>query len=244
MTRRLLDYGDDLNDVLRSALDAEKSAPGTDPDAARLAKIGAGIAARIGAPPPPPQPTPPSSPPPGHAAPVATGGIAAKGPFVLLAAAVLAGLVAIGSMSHDQPAPSAPTAPMAKTVETAPLPLAEPAPSEPGISLNDLPSVAPTAKPVARPTTTTNEAPTQEEIALIGHAHDALRSDPASALALCKQHETKFAGGHFAQEREAVAIEALVYLNRKDEAKKRFAEFDQKFPSSSHRVHLETLLAR
>ena len=76
MTRRLLEYGDDLNDVLRSALDAEKSTP-LDPDAARLAKIGAGIAGRIGAPPP----SPPTNPPPGHAAPVATG-IASKAPFV------------------------------------------------------------------------------------------------------------------------------------------------------------------
>jgi hypothetical protein len=123
-------------------------------------------------------------------------------------------------------------------------PVAEPAPSPPGISLNDLPSVAPNpTKGVARPTTGA-ETPTQEEIALIGNAHDALRSNPAAALALCKQHETKFASGHFAQEREAVAIEALVYLNRKDEAQKRFADFDNKYPSSSHRVHLESLLAR
>jgi hypothetical protein len=222
MTRRLLDYGEDLNDVLRSALDAEKSSPAS-PDAARLAKIGAGLAERIG-----------------HAAPVATG-IASKAPFVLLAAAAIAGLVAIGSMSKETPAPA--PVPVAKTVETA-APLAEPAPSPPGISLNDLPSVAPapTAKVIVRPTTT--EAPTQEEIALIGNAHDALRTNPAAALALCKQHETKFAGGHFAQEREAVAIEALVYLNRKDEAQKRFADFNRNFPSSSHRVHLESLLAR
>lgn len=238
MTRRLLEYGDDLNDVLRSALDAEKSSPGTDPDAARLAKIGAGIAARVGAPPPP---EPPTNPPPGHAAPVASG-VATKAPFVLLAAAVIAGLVAIGSMGNEKTAPATPVA-VTKTVETAAIPVAEPAPSEPGISLNDLPSVATAPKAVARPTTA-NEPPTQEEISLIGRAHDALRSDPVAALALCKQHETKFAGGHFAQEREAVAIEALVYLNRNDEAKKRFAEFDQKFPSSSHRVHLETLLAR
>jgi hypothetical protein len=131
-------------------------------------------------------------------------------------------------------------------METAAAPVAEPAPSPPGISLNDLPSVAPQAtqptKGAARPTAA--EAPTQEEIALIGDAHEALRSNPAAALALCKQHETKFASGHFAQEREAVAIEALVYLNRKDEAQKRFADFDNKYPSSSHRVHLESLLAR
>jgi hypothetical protein len=241
MTRRLLEYGDDLNDVLRSALDAEKSSPvSADADAARLAKIGAGIAERIGAPPPPPQP--PSNPPPGHAAPVASG-LASKAPFVLLAAAAIVGLVAIGSMSNDKPAPA--MAPVAKTVETA-APIAEPPPSTPGISLNDLPSVpskTTAAKPAARPTTTA-EAPTQEEIALIDRAHQTLRNDPQSALALCKEHETKFASGHFAQEREAVAIEALVYLNRKDEAKRRFSDFDNKYPSSSHRVHLESLLAR
>lgn len=238
MTRRLLEYGDGLNDVLRSALDAEKSSPAS-PDAARLAKISAGIAERIGAPPP----QPPANPPTGHAAPVASGGLAAKAPFVLLAAATIAGLFAIGSMNGERPAPV--TAPPATTVETA-APIAEPPPSVPGVSLNDLPSAPPkigttaAVKAVARPT----EAPTQEEIALIGRAHDVLRADPHGALALCKEHETKFAGGHFAQERDAVAIEALLYLNRRDEAKRRFAEFDNKYPSSSHRAHLESLLAR
>lgn len=234
MTRRLLEYGDDLNDVLRSALDAEKSAPAS-PDAARLAKIGAGIADRIGAPPP----QPPTNPPPGHAAPVA---VASKAPFVLLAAAVVAGLVAIGSMSNEKPAPA--PAPRAHTAETTAPTIAEPAPSPPGISLNDLPNAPqPAAKAPTKPAPAPF-GPTQEEIALIGNAHDALRTDPAAALALCKQHETKFAGGHFAQEREAVAIEALVYLNRKEEAKRRFASFDNEYPSSSHRVHLESLLAR
>lgn len=237
MTRRLLDYGDDLNDVLRSALDGEKTSP-VDPDAARLAKIGAGIAERIGAPPP----QPPTNPPPGHGAPVATGsGLAAKAPFVLIAAAAIAGLFAIGSMSNDAPAPIA--APRAKTVETS-TPIAEPPPSTPGISLNDLPSAPPKTATTTKLAPRPSEAPTQEEIALIGRAHDALRADPQSALVLCKEHETKFTGGHFAQEREAVAIEALVYLNRKDEAKRRFADFDNKYPSSSHRVHLESLLAR
>ena len=240
MTRRLLEYGDDLNDVLRSALDAEKSSP-ADPDAARLAKISAGIAERIGAPPP----QPPSSPPPGNTAPgapVATG-IASKAPFVLLAAVAVAGLIAIGSMSKNDPAPA--PAPQAKVVETPSAPVAEPAPSPLGISLNDLPNApAVPAKSAAPAKVDAPALPTQEEIALIGQAHDALRSNPAAALALCKQHETKFSSGHFAQEREAVAIEALVYLNRKDEAQKRFAAFDHQYPSSSHRVHLETLLAR
>lgn len=239
-TRRLLEYGDDLNDVLRNALDAEKSSP-VDPDAARLAKISAGIAERIGAPPP----SPPTNPPPGNSAPFAGSGLAAKAPFVLLAAATIAGLFVIGSMTNDKPAPvvTAPRAPT--TIETAAPSFPEPAPSPPGISLNDLPS-APAAKPAKSAATQVraNEPPTQEEIALIGRAHDALRANPANALTLCKEHETKFSGGHFAQEREAVAIEALLYLNRKDEAQRRFAEFDRKYPSSSHRVHLESLLAR
>lgn len=145
-------------------------------------------------------------------------------------------------MNHEKPAPA--PALQAKTIETA-APVAEPPPSAPGISLNDLPNAAPPAlKAPAKPNVEAPAPPTQEEIALIGRAHDALRSDPQSALTLCKEHETKFKAGHFAQEREAVAIEALVYLNRKDEAQKRFAAFDNSYPSSSHRVHLESLLAR
>ena len=69
-----------------------------------------------------------------------------------MSSATIAGLILIGSKDRPQP-PSAAPAVVAQPVitETAVPPLAEPAPSQPGISLNELPSAAPkTVKSVAR----------------------------------------------------------------------------------------------
>ncbi|MDB4945688.1 MAG: hypothetical protein JWP97_5222, partial [Labilithrix sp.] len=83
-----------------------------------------------------------------------------------------------------------------------------------------------------------------EEIALLARAHEALSTSPATSLALCSEHGKRFAAPHFAQEREAVAIEALVYLGRTDEATRRLDAFRAQYPTSSHRAHLEDLISR
>lgn len=87
------------------------------------------------------------------------------------------------------------------------------------------------------------ESDDTEEIALLARAHEALHAQPSQSLALCQQHRVQFAQGHFAQEREAVAIEALVYLHRTQEAEQRWNEFKARYPTSSHRIHLEDLFS-
>lgn len=224
--KRLAEYGDRIGDVLRGALDAER---GAGADAARLARIGRRLAEATAPPSPPPKPA----------------ALAAKGPILGVAAATLAGLVAVALVARQTPSAEAPAA--APNVQLAPAPASEEAPPPPKtdgvptVSPADLPSApAAPAKAAAKPA-----APSEgDEIALLARAHDTLSTNPAASLALCKEHEARYAGGHFAQEREAVAIEALVYLHREDEARRRLTAFETKYPTSSHRVHLESLLPR
>jgi hypothetical protein len=75
---------------------------------------------------------------------------------------------------------------------------------------------------------------------LLQDAQDALRSDPARALALANQHAQRAPRGALAQEREVIAIEALVKLGRRGEARQRAARFEAAYPNSAQnrRVHL------
>jgi hypothetical protein len=252
--RRLLDYGDDLNGTVRDALEAERA---DDVSAARLERIARAMAAASPAPsagPPPVAPAP-------ETAPSGGGWMASHGPYVLLAAAVMGAFLAIRATSHHEVVPaaapavaSAPSerrAPPTQSTSASPV---EPEPPIATLSPSDLPTARtarvvesppmPAAAAPARAVKTTTAASTDaDEIALLARAHDALRSDPARSVALCREHETRFAAGHFAQEREAVAIEALVYLGKKDQARRRWNAFRERYPSSSHRVHLETLFA-
>jgi hypothetical protein len=82
------------------------------------------------------------------------------------------------------------------------------------------------------------------EVKLLERAQDALRSRPAEALALCTEHERTFQRGMLAQEREVIAIEALVKLGRMDDARARADRFAAAHPSSSHQRRIDALLAR
>lgn len=131
---------------------------------------------------------------------------------------------------------------------------AAPAVSIPVTALANVPNVPNAAsvnvvKKAAAPAanSVTAQAPAEsddtEEIALLARAHEALHAQPSQSLALCQQHRVQFAQGHFAQEREAVAIEALVYLHRMQEAEQRWNQFKARYPTSSHRIHLEDLFS-
>lgn len=249
--KRLADYGAGLRGVVRDALDAERA--GDDGEAARLARIEAKLLAALGAAPvlaTPPSPPAPAAPPPAPAppAPAPSSWLGPKGAITLGAAALVVGAAFFLSRPAPTTSPSVqPTAP--SVIQTAPPAAVDPAPVPPTIktvSPSDLPTaVEPAAKPApsAPAQGASTSATDTEEIALLARAHDALRGSPAESLELCRQHEKKFANGHFSQEREAVAIEALVYLGRRDEAEKRWSSFRTRFPGSSHRVHLESLFA-
>ena len=56
--------------------------------------------------------------------------------------------------------------------------------------------------------------------------------DGAAALAATRDHERRFPGGQLVQEREAMAVRALVLLGRVPEARARTDRFRARFPGS------------
>jgi hypothetical protein len=83
-------------------------------------------------------------------------------------------------------------------------------------------------------------APT--EIELLRDARLALRQSPARALELAEQHARLYPGGKLTQEREVLAISALVALGRRTGALDRGARFDAAFPTSPYRKQVADLL--
>lgn len=80
------------------------------------------------------------------------------------------------------------------------------------------------------------------EIDLLRLAEEHLRTDPAAALALADQHAARFPAGMLAQESEVIAVEALVQLGRKDEARERAAHLLRSAPTTAHRRRMEALV--
>jgi hypothetical protein len=79
----------------------------------------------------------------------------------------------------------------------------------------------------------------EADVTLVQSAHAALASDPARTLALCAEHARRFPNGLMAQEREVLAIEALVKTGRMSDARARADRFAASYPSSTHlrRIH-------
>lgn len=82
----------------------------------------------------------------------------------------------------------------------------------------------------------------REELALLARAQAALTGNPGLALALTSDHERKFPSGALVQEREVVAVDALLRLGRRAEAGRRALRFRQEFPASVHGRRLDVLL--
>jgi len=82
------------------------------------------------------------------------------------------------------------------------------------------------------------------ELALLEEAHRLLKHDPAAALLLVEEHERVYPGGVFTQERELLAIEALLGLDRKQPAIERAQRFVQGYAESPHAPRVRALLRR
>jgi hypothetical protein len=80
------------------------------------------------------------------------------------------------------------------------------------------------------------------EIELLRDARLALRESPARALALVESHAHAFPQGKLTQERELIAISALVALGRRTAALSRASRFEQSFPQSPYRRQIADLL--
>jgi hypothetical protein len=123
---------------------------------------------------------------------------------------------------------------------------AEPAPPpspSPGTPRSPaLPRSEPEAKGATREEPEATKSP--NEMQLIRRAHLLVKSDPDAALRLVAEHAARFPNGVFAQEREVLAIDALLHAGRRAEAKARGRRFIQAHPDSPHIPRLRALLAR
>jgi hypothetical protein len=143
---------------------------------------------------------------------------------------------------------SAPSPPVAKApVSAKPPASAPPEPTSPTISGSDPAPVAPSAhaRPVetpvtsARPTVTSRQEGSPEEIQLLSRARQAdARRDYPRVLSVLSEHERNFPSGRLAEEREVLRVKALVGLGRTDQARRTAARFRRQFPRSVllHRV--------
>lgn len=80
------------------------------------------------------------------------------------------------------------------------------------------------------------------ELALLVRARRVVLSTPLRTLELTEQHARLYPRGAFAEEREVLAIEALVRADQKAEAAARTRRFRRSFPRSTHGAQLEALL--
>ena len=69
-----------------------------------------------------------------------------------------------------------------------------------------------------------------------------LAKSPRRTLALTNEHRLRYPHGILDQEREALAIEALIKLGRLDEARPRARAFALTYPGSPHQARLERAL--
>jgi hypothetical protein len=120
-------------------------------------------------------------------------------------------------------------------VEPQPEPAKKPAAAARAEAVVSVAKVKPQPPPQA-----SEEVPETE---LLQQALDALHAGQASdALAAATTHATRFPDSPLAQEREAVAIEALVRLKRGDEARARGERFHARWPTSLHVSKIDELL--
>lgn len=82
------------------------------------------------------------------------------------------------------------------------------------------------------------------EIELIREAQAALATSPTKALGLARTHASRFPQGRLAQEREVLAIDALIRLGRAGAARNRSDSFRRRWPDSSHIRRVDVLIGR
>lgn len=80
------------------------------------------------------------------------------------------------------------------------------------------------------------------ELELLRDARLALRQSPARALQLTEEHARSYPRGKMTQERELIAVSALVALGRRAAALSRAANFERLYPTSPYRKQMNDLL--
>lgn len=132
--------------------------------------------------------------------------------------------------------------------------LAEAPPAPPlsppqGVRVDDLPTARveyvaskDTAPPPVRRADSAVEL--EDELALIDAARAALAAKrPEAALARVSTYHRRFRTGHFTEEAEALEIQALVAMGRRDEAKAKGQRFLASHPGSAYERRVQSALA-
>ena len=105
-----------------------------------------------------------------------------------------------------------------------------------------------TKAPVARGASAAEGAPladntaTVSEVELLKEARSALAADPVQAFTLTERCRAQYPNGGFAQEREFIAISALLRLGRADDARSRVSLFKMHYPNSAYLPRLTRML--
>ena len=81
------------------------------------------------------------------------------------------------------------------------------------------------------------------EVPLIDAGRSELATSPSRALATLETHRREFPRGQLAAEREFLAVQALVQMNRVADARKRADELATRYPTSSYAARATRLLA-
>jgi hypothetical protein len=82
----------------------------------------------------------------------------------------------------------------------------------------------------------------EAELALLRRALGSLQSHPKQSLDLVAEHERLYAQGIFGQEREVIAIDALLALQQTSAAEARARAFLARYPRSAHAPRIRALL--
>jgi hypothetical protein len=82
--------------------------------------------------------------------------------------------------------------------------------------------------------------PTEAE--LLRDARQVLDRSPVVALSLCDEHQRDYPRGGLTQERELIAIAALLRLGRTSSAEARAARFRATYPRSPYLTRLDRLV--
>ena len=152
--------------------------------------------------------------------------------------------VAVPAITQVPPPPAPPVASVPPPVIAAPPIAAPPIAETPRPHVRVAPPKPPPAAPErVLPVAPPPAPPTISEVALLEQARAALRGgDTAHALELVEQDATLYPDGVLVEEREALAIETLIKLGRRDEAVAKWTKFATSYPHSNYHARLQRLI--
>jgi outer membrane protein assembly factor BamD (BamD/ComL family) len=105
------------------------------------------------------------------------------------------------------------------------------------------PAWAGSAEPRSNPSESGHDFDLTRERELLESArHDMTEDRFEGALQKIERHLREYPSGRLAPEREALAVQALVVAGRYDDARRRGAEFAERFPRSMFRAAVESTL--